>query len=425
MEFKINVSKFITALAPVIDVATKNTVKDFESSFMVSISALDDELNLIAHGGNACIQKSLLNAKIDKLNYECIEEGETVVEAKKLMMSLSSFSPNKDIKISINNSTVSDDDDEDAVGNPGEMEIICDGTEVQSLPISKNEVNAPNPAKTFAIELETNREIFIGGMQKVNFSVGIEEYRAKYLCQIFDVSKEGVRFIAGNGARFAINEITGKGIIKTTKKHRIVFPKYNISNILAALKMANTETITLKEGEGTKDNSEQIIIEFDDTVITILGIDSNIKKDYADVDRILDFDHPYQFKIDIKEWVYPTKGARATYSDEMKTDSLVHNAEIEVDTKKDRFIIKANTNMKSKRTVKVDTIKSGDDAKVLLRCNSLYLAEMVNQGYDSGNIIMRFIDKDKPVVIDYPELVDGVRDTKENYSIFFTTSKKK
>jgi hypothetical protein len=38
---------------------------------------------------------------------------------------------------------------------------------------------------------------------------------------------------------------------------------------------------------------------------------------------------------------------------------------------------------------------------------------------------MRFIDQDKPVVIDYPELVDGVRDTKETYSIFFTTSKKK
>lgn len=426
MEFKINVTKFITALAPVIDVAIKNTVKDFESAFMVSVSALDDELSLIAHGGNACIQKNLLNANIDKLNYECIEEGEAVVEAKKLMMTLSSFPPHKDVTISIDSSkVVADDDGEDKKEDQGEMEVVCDGTEMQSLPISKNEINAPVPAKTFAVELETNREIFMSGMQKVNFSVGIEEYRQKYLCQIFDVSKEGVRFIAGNGARFAINEITGKGISKTAKKQRIVFPKHNISNILAVLKTASTESITIKEGEAGKNNSDQIIIEFDDTVLTILGIDINIKKDYADVDKILGYDHPYQFKIDINEWVYPTKGTRATYSDEVKTDSLVHNAEIEVNTKKDKFIVKANTNMKSKRTVRVDTIKAGDESKIVLRCNSLFLAEMVNQGYDSGNIIMRFIDQDKPVVIDYPELVDGVRDTKENYSIFFTTSKKK
>jgi len=418
MEFTINAKKFITALAPVIDVATKNTVKDFEGAFMVSVSSMNDELNLVAHGGNACIQKSLLNAKIDKLNYECISEGETVVEAKKLMMSLASFPPNSDITISIDTSKSGDD-------NLGEMEMVCDGTEMQSLPISKNEVNPPAPAKTFAVELETNREIFISGMQKVNFSAGIEEYRPKYLCQVFDASKEGARFIAGNGARFAINEITGKGISNTTKQQRIVFPKHNISNIIAALKTASTENITLKEGEGTKDNSEQIVIEFDDTTMTILGIDANIKKDYADVDRILDYAHPYNFKIDIKEWVYPTKGTRATYSDEMKTDSLVHNAEIEVDTKKDKFIVKANTNMKSKRTVKVETVSAGDEAKVLLRCNSLYLAEMVNQGYDSGSITMRFIDQDKPVVVDYPDLVDGVRDTTEKYSIFFTTSKKK
>ncbi len=418
MEFKINVSKFITALAPVIDVATKNTVKDFEGAFMVSISAMNDELNLVAHGGNACIQKNLLNAKIDKLNYECIEEGETVVEAKKLMMSLSSFPPHSDIKISINLTTAGDDSN-------GEMEMVCDGTEIQSMPISKNDVNPPVAAKTFIAELEANREIFIKGMQKVNFSAGIEEYRPKYLCQVFDASKDGVRFIAGNGARFAINEITGKGIVKTTKKQRIVFPKHNISNIIATLKAASTENITLKEGEGSKDNSEQIVIEFDDTILTILGIDANIKKDYADVDKILNYDHPYKFKIDIKDWVYPTKGTRATYSDEMKTDSLVHNAEVEINVKKDKFIVKANTNMKSKRTVKVETIDSGDEDKMLIRCNSLYLAEMVNQGYDSGSITMRFIDQDKPVVVDYPDLVDGVRDTIEKYSIFFTTSKKK
>ena len=157
----------------------------------------------------------------------------------------------------------------------------------------------------------------------------------------------------------------------------------------------------------------------------ILGIDANIKKEYADVDRILSYDHPYKFKIDVKEWVYPTKGLRATYSEEVKRDSLVHNGEIEVDVKKNKFVVKSDTNMKSKRTVKVDTVSSGDDEKVTLTCNSLFLAEMVNQGYDSGDMVMRFIDKDKPIVIDYPELKDGIRDTTENYSIFFTTSKKK
>jgi len=418
MEFKINVSKFLSALAPVIDVATKNTVKDFESAFMVSVSAYNDEISLVSHGGNACIQKNLMNSKIDSLNYECISEGEAVVEANKLMITLSSFPPNKDVTISINAQKAGDN-------NLGEMEVVCDDTEMQSLPVSKNNLSMPTLAKTFATELKTNREIFISGMQKVNFSVGIEEYRPKYLCQVFDASADGVRFIAGNGARFAINEITGKGIVSVDKKQRIIFPKNNISNIISSLKAASSETIILKEGEATKDNSDQIIIEFDDTTLIILGIDVNIKKEYADVDRILSYNHPYQFKIDINEWIYPTKGARATYSEEIKRDNLVHNAEIEVSTKKDKFIVKSDTNMKSKRTVKVETLSSGDDDKVLLRCNSLFLAEMVNQGYDSGSITMRFIDKDKPIVVDYPELVDGIKDTTEKYSIFFTTAKKK
>jgi hypothetical protein len=423
MEFKINVSRFISELAPVVDVATKNTVKDFESAFMISIDATDGELTLISHGGNACIQSKLMNSKIDKLNYECSDEGETVVEAKKLMTSLSSFPPNKDITISVDVDDSVDSDDAD--GPTGEMQIVCDGTEMQSLPISKNSISMPSLADTFSVELETNREIFIAGMQKVNFSVGIEEYRPKYLCQVFDSSKDGVKFIAGNGARFAIDEITGKGISSVAKKQRIIFPKNNISNLLNSLKTSSSEKIMIKEGEATKNNSDQIIVEFDDSVFVILGIDANIKDKYADVDRILEYNHPYQFKVDIKEWVYPTKGTRATYSDEMKTDSLVHNAEIEVDTKKEKFIVKSDTNMKSKRTVKVETLSAGDDKKVLLRCNSLFLAEMVSQGYDSGNITMRFIDQDKPIVVDYPELKDGIRDTTEKYSIFFTTSKKK
>lgn len=413
MEFKINVSKFISSLTPVIDVATKNTVKDFDSAFKVSVSTMNDELALVAHGGNACIQKNVSNANTDKLDYECVDEGETVVEAKKLMMSLSSFPPNSNVTISA----------EEGSGN--EMKIVCDGTEMQSLPVSINEINIPTLAKDFEVSLEVNREIFIGGMQKVNFSIGIEEYRPKYLCQVFDVSKDGARFIAGNGARFAINEVAGKGITTATKKQRIIFPKNNITNIISVLKTASSETIVLKEGLAGKDNSDQIVLEFDDTSLIILGIDANIKDKYVDVDKILAYDHPYQFKIDIKNWVYPTKGTRATYSEEVKNDSLIHNAEVEIDVKKNKFIVKADTNMKSKRTVKVETIKSETDAKMVLRCNSLFLAEMVNQGYDSGNVIMRFIDQDKPIVIDYPELKDGIRDTTEKYSIFFTTSKKK
>ena len=157
----------------------------------------------------------------------------------------------------------------------------------------------------------------------------------------------------------------------------------------------------------------------------ILGLDVKIKEKYAKFDNILGYDHPYKFKINIKDWVYPTKGTRATYSEEVKTDSLIHNAELEADVKKNQFVVKSETNMKSKRTVPFETVKVGDENKVVLRCNSLYLTEMVNQGYDSGSIVMRFIDKDKPIVIDYPELKDGIKDTTEEYSIFFTTSKKK
>ena len=200
MEFQINVTKFMQALSPVIDVATKNTIKDFDSAFMISISAYKDELVLLSHGGNACLQKSLSNANTDKLSYECDDEGEAVVEAKKLMVTLSSFPPNKDVNISINTSTANEE-------SAGEMEVVCDGTEMQSLPSSKNEINMPVLAKKYDVELQVDREVFVAGMQKVNFAVGFEEFRPKYLCQVFDAVPNGAKFIAGNGARFAINEI--------------------------------------------------------------------------------------------------------------------------------------------------------------------------------------------------------------------------
>jgi DNA polymerase III sliding clamp (beta) subunit (PCNA family) len=410
MEFNINVTKLLNSLGPVADISTKNTVKDFEGSFMTSINVRDNELELVAHGGNACIISKLLNSKIDKLGYECVKEGSAVVETKKLFTTLSSFRPNKEISVTM---------------KKGELEIICDKTEEQSLPTSKNRVASPMLSDSISVEIDVNREIFISGMQKVHFSVGIEEFRPQYLCQVFDISKTGARFIGGNGARFAINEITGKGISTTDKKQRVIFPKNNIPNIISILKTSSSEKISLKEGKATKINSDQIIIEFDEITIILLGIDTNLKTQYADVDKILGFNHPYQFKVDLDDWKYPTKGTRATYSEEMKSASLVHNAEIEVDTKKDKFIVKTDTNMKSKRTVPVTVIQSGDDEKVTLRCNSLYLAEMINQGYDSGTMIMRFIDEDKPIVVDYPDLVDGVRDTVEKYSMFFTTSRKK
>ena len=414
MEFKVNVSQFLSGLVPIVDVATKNTVKDFESAYVVLIDATEDELVLSSHGGNCFIQSKLLNAKIEKLNYKCDNEGEVVVEAKKLMTTLSSFPPNKDIVIVI-----------DSTESSSEMKIICDDTEMQSLPISKHPLSSPSMAKDFHIQLDTNREIFITGMQKVKFAVGIEEYRQKYLCQIFDASKDTARFIAGNGARFAIDEITGKGISSADKKHRLIFPKHNITNLLTALKSSASEKIVIKEGKATRNNSEQILIEFDETIFLILGIDNTIKEQYADVDIVLNYDYPYEFKVDIKEWVYPTKGTRATYSDEMKNDSLIHNAEIEINTNKNKFIVKTDTNMKSKRSVNVETILSGDDTKKTLRCNSLFLAEMVGQGYDSGKITMKFIDKDKPIVVNYPDLKDGIRDTVEKYCIFFATARKK
>lgn len=424
MKFDISVSKFMESLIPVIDVATKNTVKDFESASMISINAYQDELVLIAHGGNACIQASLTNGKIDNLNYDCEEEGETIVEGKKLMTTLVSFPPQKLISVSINPNSASSDEESDKV--LGEMEIVCDDTEMQSLPICKNEVNMPNISKDISTEIEVNREIFISGMHKVNFAVAIEASRTKYRCQVFDALKDGVKFIAGNGARFAIDEVEGCNLATVKSgSNRVIFPKMNISNIINCLKTSSAEKIVIKYGEATNENSEQIVLEFDDTVLVILGIDAALKDKYPDVNKILAHQHPFQFDIDIKEWVYPTKGIRATYSEEVKADCLIHNASIEVDAKKNKFIVKTDTNMKSKRTVQVETLKSEGDGKVKLLCNSMFLAEMVNQGYDSGDMKMRLIDNDAPIVVDYPEIQDGIRNTIEKYSIFFATAKKK
>ena len=69
MEFTINTEKFLKSLDAVVNISTKQILKDFESAGNILFKAEKDELTITANGGTACIVTKFLNSKIDHLNY--------------------------------------------------------------------------------------------------------------------------------------------------------------------------------------------------------------------------------------------------------------------------------------------------------------------------------------------------------------------
>jgi len=267
MKFKINVEKFMKSLIPLYDIAIRNYEKEWESAQKITFNTSEDKLVATSHGGYASIIVPISNSKMGGLQYECKEEGEATLNAESLFKSLDSF-PKSEI-IEIDTST---------------HKFIMTyhnqaGKQAQKLVLESEKVKPPVLATEFEKSVEVNREVFIEGMEKVFFAIGFAETQPHYMCQLFQVEKNKVRFAAGTGARFAISDVDGKNIVKTDKKENFIIPKQNISNIITVLKNSSVENITIKQAQshtGKTDNPAQIVIELEDVKLIILGIDTSI-----------------------------------------------------------------------------------------------------------------------------------------------------
>jgi len=422
MKFSINVEKFMKSLVPVEIIANKKENEGYESAGRITFDVSKDKIVAKAHGGTAAISAVISNDNIPNLNYECKEDGVITIMAEQFMKTLSSFPPSGDITIYMDGQeiTASLNVDEDV------------DEQIQTVFSESGEIKLPNLSSKFKKQATINREIFVDGMDKVQFAMGFEKTVAHYMCQLFEIEKGKARFAAGSGARFAIADIESKNILGANSKQTFIFPKANVSPIISILKNTTSTNITIKESPANVDNSNnpaQIVIDFDEGIsLIVLAIDTAIK--YPDLNKILEFDYPYKVSSDISQWKYVVVGIEATNTKDIKKEHEMHNANVVAMLDKKVLFMETKSPTKAKRQIKdMKILQQGKTKEPSFCCNSAYILEAYGKGGNSGDVILEFETKEesddgrvKPVVVRFPEIVNSSKDTLEKFTIFFATS---
>jgi hypothetical protein len=422
MEFQINVQEFLAGIQPVVDIATKGVNKDFASAEKITLEATVNGIIATAHNGLAFIRSLINNDKYPNLKYVLQEAGIATVAANTFFGGVNSLRYSPEMKIILKDGQLVS-----SVPYYNQQKEE-DGENYQSAVVYKDSVVSPVLAKEFKSEVTVNREIFVDGMEKINFAIGFEENQPYYMCQVFDADVAKATFVSGTGGRFAVKKFVEKGensqsIVQVKNKTRIIFPHHSISNITKILGNAASNKIKIKEALQTKESPDQIIIEFNNTILVILGIDAEIN--YPNYNKILEeTEYPYQVQVKLEDWGYVTEGIDVTYSKEMKANNEIHNSEITAEFDKKRFFVQTHTKDKAGRFVGFEEQKTDGKVKTSFRCNSIYLSELISRGYKEGQILVKFKDEKTPILVDFPEKTNEMKGVLERFSVLFSTSRK-
>lgn len=418
MKFVVNIGKLRESLEPVETIATKNVLKDFDRAEKLTLKAEDDSVVALSFGGACAIAAQVSNSTKDDLEYDCEESGVITVNAKDFMNCLRSFAPNEKVIVS------STDKDGGAV----KMVLERDKRQTQGCPLLQEHISMPGIASSFSLDVEVDKEIFLQGMNKVNFAIGYQDTRPIYLNQLVDVEKDKMTFIAGTGGKFAYDTIEGKSLTNSIKKERLIFPKKCVELLMGILKKVPSDIISIKEGQAENANKHQLCISFDIYTMIALGVDVNIKKKYAQgkIEKIVNYEHPNSIEVDLQDWIYPTKGIRTTYGQDMQSQGeIIHSVEMNADYKENCFHLKVDQPLSSSRVINFKNVVSrADDDVVELYYNSTYMEDILKRPYSNGDIRFRFKDNSSPIVVDFPELTNDARGTIEKFVMFFATTKK-
>lgn len=417
MKFRINVGNFAKSLFAINDIATKNVDAEIPCAFLVNLKADKKGITTTAYSGTASLVSVISDDS--ELKYEFKEEGEVTIRIRELMNALNSFPSARVFEFS--NTT------KNLVMNM----IVGPNEDYQkhSIPLNKEEVKCPKIAKKFEKKTEVYRGIFVDAMNKVVFAMGWEDTNPQYECILFEANKGQIRLASGTGGRFAVDDITGNGVLDTVEKATFIFPKHNISNIISILQNSKSEKVIVRQSEASSDNPEQIMIATDDGAITLslFGIDPN-NVQYKNMDVFINNTYPYAVTSKLEDWSFAARGVEATYSEEMRQENDILNAVIKVDFDKSMFEVSSKQNMTTERTVKFTKSKQdGKDKAPVFRCNVNYLIELITRHRKSGEILMEIGEekstgKRAPIVVKFPEEPQAIG-TKENFSMFFATAK--
>lgn len=414
MKFQVNAGQFTKSITPVADIATKSIAKEWADGNMITLKAFKDEFVAISHGGSASIIANISDKTYGNLNYVCIEDGISTFSANDLMAFLPFMPQSEDIVVS-------------ATPNELRLTVVSDDTICNIIPVVTKDVRPPQLANKFSKTVKVNREMFSAGLARVQFAIGKEIAKPYYKCLLFQtIDSNKVRFAAGSGSRFAVDEIEGKNIVELNNGELVhfIFPDVNVPNIGRILEASAQSEIFIKEASATESNPEQIVIEYEGITIIILGLDKDIK--FAEVRKVLDFNYTNRVLTDISQWKTTAGYIDATLKTSEKGDNRYKNADITANFKESRFRVSAATKTSTTSAPKFTKVLAHNGVESIpVCCSSEYIVEIVrNAPMSSGDIEICLEDKTKPIVIKYPTIINETKETTENFSMFFATLKK-
>ncbi len=409
MKFTVNAGRVKVGLKPVVDVADKGVVRDFDTAFKVGLDAKNGELVCSSYGGKLSIRTSLNDVMDTDLAYACDTKGSVTVNATDLFNTVSSFEPDKKIQFHFDGKSliISYADDEE---------------EYQSLPVFPDSIQTPTIADKFDKEIELTRGAFLHGINKIYYAVGFESTKERYLYWTLKVKKENISFAAGTGGRFAIFSMSGTGFLKADAEQEFFVPKDQTPVILSILDNLDDEQLRIKQAARTKVSVEQIIFETDSIRLVIVGFDPNIN--WPDTTKIIESKKTYKIKTVSNGWEYPTKGLTATFNAEVRREHEGHQASMDANVADKCIRLSSKTIMKAVRKVPiVEIIEQGEENSMKFYTLAPYIAEIFSRSEKDQEITIEFIDHTRPIVVKYPSTTNDSLGVEEQLTTFFASLK--
>ncbi len=435
MIFEVNKEEFIRAIKPAVEVASKNTLKDFKYENLLTIKAEKDKIVLFAFGGLVSLIAPISGSNFN-IDYNCEEEGSVTIYADDLMTFMQSLPKDYDkVKISLDSNQLK-------IVSASQKNSEKKRNSVRTMPIVSEIVRAPNLGKVFEQDVQIDREVFVKGMDGVIFAPAFEEKMYSYMCMLFEAKIEEdeqvIRFSAGTGGRFAIKDISGKHIIKNNQEAKIIFPKDSLNMISKLLSDASSPQVSVKSIKVNQkdDIAEHIMIEFDDMSLCIFGIEHFTG--YPDLTKIIAYKYSNRVYSNLEDWKSIVKTIEGT---KHRWNENIHNTEVVLDVGENVFEITPKTSHASPTFVDMVDIDNCHvkGEKIWFRCNSDYIREMVIQGGNKGKVQLNFESQAlleglsdekekqktmKPVLVKFPTHVDEAKDISDKFYMFFSVSTK-
>ena len=425
MKFTTMVQGFSKGITPAVDVSSKGD-KKFEGTDRINLEVNRDEIVVSAFNKVVAITSKLSDLTTNDLSYRFDTEGKTSVNAKDLMSVLESFPPESSVIFELK--TGKD-------GKAQELSVTMekDADQFQTLPCFGQLITLPTKATQFTKTAEIRKDILSYGVGKVAFAAGFEKAESSkiYLNTSLKFNKDKVRFSNGTGARHAVLDLEGTGLVKgVTSEIAMLIPAAVLLDCTKLIETSNSDMVKIEESKKSDIYPFQIIFSSDPHEIIVVGLDSSLQ--WVKEDNIIK--QVYDFKMVTKgdDWAYAAKGTSATFNEQIKKERRAHKAHVDVDMAKKTMTIKTNETMRSNRKVSIVDANAPKESNCSFICMSAYLREISNIVRGDDYIQVEAIGAKKPVLIrfyagdkvadgDKIKLVNSAKNFTEQFVVFFGT----